>query len=133
MEAFILHFSEDTGTPGKTKSRNEVLSEEFWVGVMVTGSEEGVYCLTMTVHTSSSSSFTFGQEDFELWCICWETCSDVLSMKRFSVRHNVPSVGLAFPTSSSLTFQDVNSLHSQLMLSTLNVSSSFWSEERLLL
>ena len=38
------------------------------------------------------SSITFGQKGFELWGICWETCSDGLSMKRASVRHTFPCI-----------------------------------------
>lgn len=34
MEVFFLHFSEGARMPGKLKTRNALLSEELWVGVV---------------------------------------------------------------------------------------------------
>lgn len=81
-------------------------------------SEEGLQCLSQksSPNFKLSPSFTFGQRD--VWALAYlpGTYSAVLSMKRSWVKHaTAPSAEFAFTTSSSLTFQDVNSLHSQLM------------------
>lgn len=102
------------------KSRNLVLSEELWGRDWYQGLRKDHVVSARRVHTSSSWGLLLqlGQKDFELWYISWESCSDGLPMQRSSVRHTLPCAGLAFTISSSLTFQDVNSLHCQLLLST---------------
>lgn len=128
MKFFFLHSSEAPGTLGKMKSRNLLLSDEFRVEVMGIRAQGRTarWCLS---HKSWhpfrwSSSFTCCQKGFELGFVCWETSSEVFSM-RSSVGHTFPSAGLVHTTSSSPTFQDMNSLHSQLMPSTSNTEFLF--------
>lgn len=93
------------------------------MGIKASGRTARPCCLTQKSRHQCrlTTSSTCGQKDFELGCICWETGSDVFSMRRSSVGHTFPSAGLVRTVSSSPAFQDMNSLHSQLMLSTSNV------------
>lgn len=127
MKVFFLYSSEAPRTLGKTKSRNLLLSDEFWVevmGIKAWGGTARPWCLSQKSRHQFSSSFTCGQKDFELGFVCWETGRDVFSV-RSSVGHTFPSAGLVHTTTSSPTFQDMNSLHSQLMPSTSNVEFLF--------
>lgn len=129
MKLFFLYSSEAPRTLGKMKSRNLLLSDEFRVevmGIRAWGGTARWWCLSQKSRHQFrwSSSFTCGQKGFELGFVCWETGSDIFSV-RSSVGHTFPSAGLVHTTSSSPTFQDVNSLHSQLMPSTSNIEFLF--------
>lgn len=128
MKLFFLYSSEAPGTLGKMKSRNLLLRDEFRVevmGIRAQGRTSRWYLSHKSRHPFQwSFSFTCGHKGFELGFVCWETGSDVFSV-RSSVGHTFPSAGLVHTTSSSPTFQDVNSLHSQLMPSTSSTEFLF--------
>ena len=62
----------------------------FRIGLFV--NSVGLTSLKSSHQFKLRSSITFGQKCFELWCICWETCSDDLSMKGAWVRHTFPCI-----------------------------------------